>query len=1082
MAALPLRLSSIFFLSILLIPAGFAQLVPGRYAVVLQEAPVVARYSSAAQVRTADAASYRGQIEARQRTLRSQFAERGIQVHGATRTLLNAIFVSMPEGRVAEVRAMAGVAGVVPLRRYKRAMNRAADLVNASTAWASLGGQSNGGAGVKIAILDTGIDHTHPSFQDPSLPVPAGYPKCDGADCNFTNNKIIAARSYTKWLAAGTNLADPAADSRPDDLLPRDREGHGTGVASAAAGVVATGAVTVSGIAPKAYLGNYKIYGSPEVNDYTNDEAIIRALEDAVDDGMDIVSFSTGGVAFTGPLDSGSACGNDPGVPCDLSATAFENAAKAGTIVVVAAGNEGTYGSRTYPTYQSISSPANAPSVISVGASSNSHYFSTSVGATAADAPANLKGLPATPSYDGNGPYGAVIAPLVDVETLGDDGLACAALPAGSLEGKFALIKRGTCVFSTKTYFATSAGAVGIVFYMADDTPLISPQGMSAYYGSFAMVSLADGLALKSYLESNPGAEVMIDPSGTEKEWQYVNELAYFSSRGPTTGDALLKPDLVAPGEDIYVATQRYDPLGFMHSDSRFLSASGTSFATPLVSGAAALVRQKNPGFTAEQVKSALVNTAAQDVLVEEYFGDAVDVRSVGNGKLNAGDAISAPVTVAPVSLSFGEVTNGTLPLSRMLRITNASPGAVDLTLALAPAGTILSLDKNSLTLAPGASDTVTATLSGAVPAPGAYSGALTVQGPGVSLRVPYLYLVADGTPANLIGLSGGSDGTVGRPIPEGYLSFRAVDGYGLPVRGLPVTWRSNTWGAQLIEADDKTDNYGVSYARPVLGDMTGYYNFTAEAGTVPNRLTLTYSVYARPVPTISGVVNSASFEAGAPVAPGSYVSFFGSGLSDSTRVNKQSRLPLAMNYAFASFDVPSAGISVPGRLTYASPGQVNVQVPWELQGQGAAQVKMTIGDSYGNVITVPLSDFAPAFFETSAGIAAALDAENKVVTTANAVERGKVVQLFLNGLGPVTNQPASGEPALASPLSETLTTPVVTIGGVVCPVAWSGLTPTLPGLYQINVTLPVDLGTGTLPVTVAIGGVTSKASGLPVR
>jgi uncharacterized protein (TIGR03437 family) len=190
----------------------------------------------------------------------------------------------------------------------------------------------------------------------------------------------------------------------------------------------------------------------------------------------------------------------------------------------------------------------------------------------------------------------------------------------------------------------------------------------------------------------------------------------------------------------------------------------------------------------------------------------------------------------------------------------------------------------------------------------------------------------------------------------------------------------------------------------------------------------------------------------------------------------------MAIDYAFASFDVPSAGISVPGRLTFVSPGQVNVQVPWELQGQTAAQVKMIIADSYGNVITVPLADYAPAFFETSTGIAAALDANNKVVSATNAVERGKVVQLFLNGLGPVTNPPATGEPALASPLSETTTTPVVTIGGVNCPVLWSGLTPTLPGLYQINVSLPLDLGTGTLPITVTIGGVASKASGLPVR
>jgi uncharacterized protein (TIGR03437 family) len=92
------------------------------------------------------------------------------------------------------------------------------------------------------------------------------------------------------------------------------------------------------------------------------------------------------------------------------------------------------------------------------------------------------------------------------------------------------------------------------------------------------------------------------------------------------------------------------------------------------------------------------------------------------------------------------------------------------------------------------------------------------------------------------------------------------------------------------------------------------------------------------------------------------------------------------------------------------------------------------------------------------------------------------VVQLFANGLGPVTNQPASGDPAPSSPLAETTTKPVVTIGGRVANVGFSGLTPTLPGLYQLNVTVPADLGPGTYPVTVSIGGKTSRTTNLPVR
>src|SRR6185369_13222179 len=115
---------------------------------------------------------------------------------------------------------------------------------------------------------------------------------------------------------AGSAPLNPAADSRPDDYSPRDRVGHGTAVASTAAGYSNTGLVTFSGVAPKAYLGNYKIYGSPEVNDFTTEDVIIQALEDAMKDGMDIVSFSSGAPALTGPTDSGATCGLAAGVPC----------------------------------------------------------------------------------------------------------------------------------------------------------------------------------------------------------------------------------------------------------------------------------------------------------------------------------------------------------------------------------------------------------------------------------------------------------------------------------------------------------------------------------------------------------------------------------------------------------------------------------------------------------------------------------------------------------------------------------------------------------------------------------------------
>ena len=178
------------------------------------------------------------------------------------------------------------------------------------------------------------------------------------------------------------------------------------------------------------------------------------------------------------------------------------------------------------------------------------------------------------------------------------------------------------------------------------------------------------------------------------------------------------------------------------------------------------------------------------------------------------------------------------------------------------------------------------------------------------------------------------------------------------------------------------TDSYGVAYADVLLGTTpTSSVTVTARAAGASNQFSGT--IRAQPTISAGGVVDAGSFKT--PIAPGSYISIFGNNLSEYTDQVTYApyALPLSMDGVTVSFDVPSAKLSLPGYLTYVSPGQVNVQVPWELQGQTSAQVKVTLyGYSYGNVVTVPLADTAPAFLENS-GIAAALDQNNAVVTTA---------------------------------------------------------------------------------------------------
>ena len=191
--------------------------------------------------------------------------------------------------------------------------------------------------------------------------------------------------------------------------------------------------------------------------------------------------------------------------------------------------------------------------------------------------------------------------------------------------------------------------------------------------------------------------------------------------------------------------------------------------------------------------------------------------------------------------------------------------------------------------------------------------------------------------------------------------------------------------------------------------------------------------------------------------------------------------LPLALSDVSVSFDVPSAGLSLPGRLIFVSPGQVNVQAPWELPPGVDVQMKVTIGFTPGQVFTAHTAAAAPAIYVRE-GIAAALDENSQIVTSANPVRRGRPVQIYLNGLGQVDNRPETGEPAPRQPLSRALVTPTVTIGNVSAPVQFSGLAPDFAGLNQINVVVPAGIAAGNQPVVVTVGNVSSPPVNLPVQ
>ena len=1093
-------------IALLLFVLPCAAQVSDRYAVVLAEPPLAARYGTRAELFTPAGVTARAQVEASQGTFQTALEARQFSVTGASSLLLNAVFVSTSPGRLAELENMPGVLGVVRLRKYKRSLNKALPLLGADLAWPAVGGFPNAGKGIRIGIIDTGVDQTHPSLQDNTLQAPPGFPKCDApANCvGFTNSKVIVARSYVRRLAAGTGTVDPAT-STPDDYSARDRSGHGTAVATSAAGNSSSGAVPISGVAPKAWVGSYKVFGSPQVNDTTSDDVLIAALEDALADGMDVISVSVGTPALSGPTDSGTACGNRAGVPCDPAGAAFEAAAQKGALIVVAGGNQGAEG-LNYPTFGSITSPGTAPSVITVGGTTNSHGFTPAVRVPGPAVPTNISAITAQPT-DAFAPYGASAGPLLDVARLGDDGYACNPLPAGALTNAFALIQRGpagdgACAFNTKMHNAVTAGATAVIFYDYPDDPdwPITPSNLGSFGQPAVILANADGVNLKMYLQTNPGATVIIDPAGSDLVSVNPNELVYYSSMGPATGTNGIKPDLVTVagggqnGDLIYMGTQTWDPLGELYSATGYIAAAGTSFATPLAAGAAALVKQAHPEYSAAQVKSALVNTAAQDVLNDDS-GDPVKVTQTGGGRLLANLGIQTNVTIAPASVSFGVVTSALLPLRQVLQITNTGTSPLSLALGLVNTASAtsapISLDKTTLTVAAGASSPVTVSITGTTPASGIYFGAVTIAGGSVPLRVPWMFVVGSTRVGNFVPISGdGNNGATGRVIPDRAISFRVTDANGIAISNAAVNFLVNSGSVPmtLSATSARTDVYGFASTTATAGDTVGSYSIEGCVGacTATNQFEYTFTGNIRQAATISagGVVPAAG--AAGPLAPGSYFSIYGTDLADSTAVTSTARLPVVIDRATVSFDVPSAGISLPARLVFVSSGQINAQVPWELAGQKSAQVKVIVNGVPGNVVTVPLTDAAPAFFENpiGSGVVAAVDPLNffsPIITARDPAARGSVISLYANGLGAVNKPPASGEAASLTVLSSTLATPVVTIGGQNAPVLFSGLTPGLPGLYQINVTVPGGIGTGSQPVTLTLGGLTAKGS-IPLR
>jgi len=781
-------------LALLSAAAMYGQVVPGRYILELSDDPAavaLARQGARFAAREAAFAARRAGIRQGQVAARAAVAARGGAVIESMDTVINALVVAIPDGQANELLQIPGALRLHPVHQVKPLLNHALPLHKVPDAWNTLPlGQNSAGAGIKIAMIDTGVDVNNPAFSDP-LPALAGFPKVlTQSDQQFTNAKIIVAKNYTTLLPDG---GDPDAN---------DYDGHGTGTALAAAGGTAVSPYgTVTGVAPKAYIGSYKVL---DANGTTSD-VVAKAIDDAVADGMDVINISLGSYV-TSYADI---------APTEVGTAAIEAATRAGVVVTVAAGNNG-------PGPGSIGDYASAPDAITLGAIMNDRSLGYAVTAAGGTPEQAFLG-------DGPDPGQVISGPLFDVTKLDATGLACAPLPSGSVAGQVVLVLRGTCPFADKLNDVAAGGATAIIVYNSATGDLfetiLASVGAATLPAMF--VDQQQGLDLKAQLAANPGVQVALDFSG-ETSFAARPDLTSFSSRGPSIGSAM-KPDLVAVGEEIVTGAQNSFSSGQSYSPSGFIDTAGTSFSAPLAAGAAAVLKAARPGLTTQQYRSLLINNAAP---VASGPNLPATVQQAGAGMLNLAAAINGAVAAYPTSLNFGAgagAVNNTLQLT----LWNLGSAGDTFTIQALPTGNspAPALAGNSVQLDPNASQQLGVTLSTPGLVPGEYQGYLQVTGTANSnvTSIPYWFAVPGSDPAGIAVLYQDNYDPI-RSLSTQAVVFRVVDVAGLPYTGSTTPRVAITSGAGT----------GSIRALYRTGDIPGTYATDVRTGTSSMELAIT--------------------------------------------------------------------------------------------------------------------------------------------------------------------------------------------------------------------------------------------------
>lgn len=669
----------------------------------------------------------------------------GARVDWRYRYAFNGFAVKVTPTQAMRLMRLPGVAAVHAAEHLRPEMDSTLRLIHAAEAWRQAGGVEEAGLGVRIAIVDTGMDATHPFVNDEGMPpAPDGFPAAtlhlrDGTvldypdRARYANGKLIAARTFpSPEMLEGLTPAQALARFTPFS------GGHGMHVGGIAGGRRVThllplawgevAPVTLSGVAPMAWLLNYKydfstgaeyaqgtnLAGTPE---------LIAMLDQMIVDQVDVLNMSEGHVTFL--IDHPAS---------HPLAVAFDHAADAGIVPVFSAGNAGANGR------VSLSGAfKHSAKVITVANTSTTASVDLTVRLSGAGAPAPELVV---------APRGtlAVTTPITAPLFLAPDG-GCA--PDGRALGTIAVAVRngeGACTYAERAEAQREAGAVAVLYYYDDrangglsTTPVALPA---------VAVGTAGGTTLVAWLRgAPPDAGATIVPGVTRGYGEVPDILAGSSSQGPSL-DWGIKPDLAAPGTGVLSS---FSSGTEAQSSPYFGTASGTSMSAPHVAGAAGLIRSAHPDWPAAMVRGTLINTSARTVRVAAPGAPPRDALPTegGPGRLDLTRALDPGAFLAPPTVSFGKLGAGA-PGARTVIVTSALPEAAEWSVEVQPLGgdgrVIVRPDR--LTVTPTDVHVLSATLATDGLAESEHWGDIVLRQSGAerTLRLPY-YAYVD-TPA----------------------------------------------------------------------------------------------------------------------------------------------------------------------------------------------------------------------------------------------------------------------------------------------------------------------------------------------